>query len=954
MEMRTTGIIFFALVFLLLSKAALAVDPGLDWRTLQTPHFNIHFSAGEEKLAVDVAEIAERVHQRLSRELEWQPRGRTEVVLSDESGLPNGMASVIPFDRMLLYPVIPDDIQGLEDSNDWLEMLFLHEYAHVLHLDRASGAPAALRRFFGRGFLLFPNLFQPAWIAEGVATYIETDYQGGYGRGQSAYYRMLMRMEVARGLKPLRQINLPLRSWPGGTANYLYGVYFFRYLEQNHGAQAINGWIGEYSNNLIPFRIYSNPRRYFGRDLDQLWQGFERYLKEEFEPQLEGLRSAGLVMGEVVAAQGDYGGMARAVADGSVYFIHDDGYRQPRLMQWKNGRQIALVELRKQARLDVHEQAGVLITQPEICDEYNIYYDLYHYQVDTGRLRRLSHCERIHWASWSPDGQSIVAVKVTLDGPQLLLLDSAGRPVRQLWQGGRDEQISLPDWSPDGRSIMAAWWRQREGWSLRRFDLQLASWQTLVADGSVVGQPQYTPDGRHVLFISDHEGVYNLRRMDLQSGAVTTLTRVEGGAFHPSQGSDDGAIYYLNFGVDGQQLYRLDVPLSMPLPVSVSETKVQPAVETEQQETMFSSYSPWSSLRPRSWFPHLVMSPEVTELGISTSGQDALGIHSYLLSVYGYMVGSNTGPLPNVSGEVDAGGLLGMLAYRYSNRFSLVASRYNNYDQNDDAELMRIRQQDFLQAEVSFPFIRMDYFWNLKLGAVTEWERDIWRAEPVNKEPATRDNLLGGMLLFDNSRLFTHSISRSDGRRFNLVLENSDVLGGDYSGNIAVADWREYMPLGGQHVMALRMALGWGSDQPKPFRLGGEAGEGLDEITVSGPRLNRRDFALRGYSAGLAGLRGRRMQLASLEWRFPLKRVERTWKSLPAGLQQWSGKLFIDSGAAWEQGSSPDSYFTGAGVELLSDFNLFYLMNLRLRIGYAHGFDTGGDDRFYLNLGNSF
>ncbi len=163
------GIVSSAL--LLFCMAAFAVDPTLDWRTLQTSHFNIHFSPAEEGFAARVAKIAERVHQRLSRKFQWQPRGRTEVVLSDESGLPNGMASVVPFDRMLLYPTVPDDIRGLEDSDDWLEMLFVHEYAHVLHLDRASGAPASLRRFFGRDFMLFPNrLHHPGLLRDWLLT----------------------------------------------------------------------------------------------------------------------------------------------------------------------------------------------------------------------------------------------------------------------------------------------------------------------------------------------------------------------------------------------------------------------------------------------------------------------------------------------------------------------------------------------------------------------------------------------------------------------------------------------------------------------------------------------------------------------------------------------------------------------------------------------------------------
>ena len=935
------GAAAYLLAALLFPGSAVAVDPTLDWRTLQTPHFNIHFHPGGEELAAQVAGLAERVHQRLTDELEWQPRERTEVVLSDESESPNGFASPLPFNMIQIYPVVPDDIGGLEDSGDWLETLFIHEYTHVLHMDRARGSPAAMRRLFGRDPLLFPNALQPGWTTEGLATFMETDRQAGRGRGQSAYYRMLMRMGVARGLKPLRQVNLPLRSWPAGTTRYLYGVFFYRYLELAYGRDAIGALIDGYSDNLIPFRIYSNPRSHFGKNLDQLWQEFEDSLDGEFSAQLEQIRRAGVVQGGLVARPGEYGGMVRAASDGSVYFIHSDGQRRPRLKRWASGQEAELARLRRRARLDQHDSAGVLITQPEFCGEYSVYYDLYRYRSGEG-VRRLTRCARIRWASWSPDGTSMVAVQAHLDGPRLLLLDGAGRTIRELWRGGRDQQISHPDWAPDGAGIVAACWRRGGGWSLCRFDLGQRRWHTLLADGSVVAQPQYTPDGRHLLFVSDHGGIYNLRRMDLHSGSVTTLTRVEGGAFYPSQGSSGGPIYYLNFGIDDLNLYRLDRPLSTPLQVSIQEIGSPAAeYESERQEITSLPYSPWPSLRPRHWLPHMAISPGVQELGITTSGQDALGTHGYLL---------------NMAWESTTGSLIGRLDYGYSNRFSMSASRYNGYylDGNGE-ELQRVRRRDTLQAEIAFPYSHIDYYWNLKLGVASEQERDLWRTEFAEEVGSTSNNLIGGMLQFDSSRRFIHSISRNEGRRIGLVLESSDLLpGNDYSGTTMVADWREYLSLGGQQVLALRLALGWGTGQPKPFRLGGAAGGALDVISTAGPRLNQRDFALRGYPAGLARLQGRRMQLASLEWRFPLGLIERGWMAPPVGLQQWSGRLFVDSGAAWQQGSSPDAWFTGAGAELLTDINLFYGLDLRLRTGYAYGFDAGGGDRLYLALGSSF
>ena len=178
-------------------------------------------------------------------------------------------------------------------------------------------------------------------------------------------------------------------------------------------------------------------------------------------------------------------------------------------------------------------------------------------------------------------------------------------------------------------------------------------------------------------------------------------------------------------------------------------------------------------------------------------------------------------------------------------------------------------------------------------------------------------------------------------------MENSDVLDSDFSGSIFTLDWREFFPLGGEHVLALRFVEGWGTDRPDPFRLGGENNA---DNTI----FNARDYNLRGYPEGLPLLRGRRMQLASAEWRFPLHRTERTLTVPPLGISQLSGSVFVDSGGTWDQGNSPDKYLTGAGLELNADLALFYHLGLRLRLGYARGFNEGGEDRIYLSIGSSF
>jgi hypothetical protein len=75
---------------------------------------------------------------------------------------------------------------------------------------------------------------------------------------------------------------------------------------------------------------------------------------------------------------------------------------------------------------------------------------------------------------------------------------------------------------------------------------------------------------------------------------------------------------------------------------------------------------------------------------------------------------------------------------------------------------------------------------------------------------------------------------------------------------------------------------------------------------------------------------------------------------LPLGLHQVSGSVFADSGATWNDGGKPEKYVTGAGIEMNARLILFYALPLDLRLGFAHGFDPGGENQVYLRVGASF
>jgi hypothetical protein len=332
---------------------------------------------------------------------------------------------------------------------------------------------------------------------------------------------------------------------------------------------------------------------------------------------------------------------------------------------------------------------------------------------------------------------------------------------------------------------------------------------------------------------------------------------------------------------------------------------------------------------------------EGLQIGASTNGADALDIHRYAATLAYHE------PL---------GSVVGFFNYSYSQRLNLGLIREADIHLIDDGDedttndpIARARVHDIFETSFIVPFSHYDGSWNLIAYAGHDREHDLEAAQLLPPAPEIEDNLLGAALVFSNARRFPFSVSSSDGRQVRLAFEDSDTLGGDFSGDVYTLDWREFIPLGGQHVAALRVATGWGTDQPSAFELGGEEG-----ILSRDNIFNRRRYSLRGYPEGLSALSGRRMRLGSAEWRFPLVNIERTAMAPPVGILQLHGSLFYETGAAWDEGRKPGQYFDSKGIEINAELVLGYNLPLDLHAGYARGEDAGGEDRWYLNFGAPF
>ena len=275
------------------------------WRSLHTKHFSIHFPEDRKKYAIQAAKLFERVHAELAPlyAKPWKPDSKsykTNVALIFSSDITQGWATTLGINQIVLY-LEPPQLGSFSRYEEWLKLLFTHEYTHILSLqiwDPDKTTLFILRILFG----VPPNLASPRSFTEGVAVWEES--KTGLGRLEDPLTQMTVRTAIWEDAYPSRYELLNFsRHWPGGSIAYLYGGRFMAELERQAGAQAPRQYWAldrlpvsinsRFADLGVQFKqIYAGMRKrdleYFGKELAQLEiEGLSSYERLSFDGYLK-------------------------------------------------------------------------------------------------------------------------------------------------------------------------------------------------------------------------------------------------------------------------------------------------------------------------------------------------------------------------------------------------------------------------------------------------------------------------------------------------------------------------------------------------------------------------------------------------------------------------------------------------------------------------------------------
>jgi hypothetical protein len=918
---------------LLLARPASAFshDPSLAWQSLTSPHFVVNYYPDTAPLATRTAAICERRYAELASYFKFQPETRIQIVLADETDEANGETTALPYETIYLIVAPPDEAQEIWDTDSWLDYLVSHELVHAFHLDHARGFPHALRQIFGRTDFAFPNYFQPTWVLEGLATWGETDPIRGVGRGQDAYFRGLMRLELQNGLKPVRTVNQPITSWPGGSTRYVYGVYFMKYLEANFGRDSIRRWVENYSRDWWPYMINRNARKTFGAKLPGLWKDFHHWLDQTLGAETAAIQAQGL-RGAPAAVDGG-GGFAWGPYKAG-YALRDDQLSRPRIQRLVDGHWHTVGEA--YASQFWPGAKRILYTEDEVNGWADYTRDLWQMDPRCGWTKRLSHGLRVQEAVETPAG--IYAILGQLGQKRLVRLGDDGSVAETLWQGQDDENVASLCPSPDGKRLAASYWARNQGWNVAEFDLATRAWIPRAARPESEVQPSYSADGRTLYFSASYGGTYNIYALDLSSTAVSQVTNVVGGAFHPWP-AGQGKLYFSLMTAKGMVLGEAPLDAAPLAGASMATATAQasgpPTMKAltplAQADMQVQNYDASATLMPTSWSPLLGGSTYGIYVGGEAAGDDLLDRHHLVLEAYA------------------GGGLwdgFGGFSYSYSRWLpvlTVTGERTLSVAASGPGYRNKVDQIWAATAEVPWPGTWRS--WDLLAAAGQDWSKDEG-GDLDAPTLVTRERTGYGVgLAYDATAQPGLALGSLDGLQASITYERDNPgLADDH----AWMNWFLARPTRLAPCLELEASLGGGHVTlgPEIFTLNVQPMAGLN----TGPLKFGPTLRMSGYPNVVPALEGPNFGQAELGLRFPLALVEWGIMAPPIGIDRVFGRVWGQGSQTYGPDGQPAGLYDTVGAELDTDFILLYEGDVELQLGVDKGLDAGGAWTAYLNL----
>ena len=933
------------------------------FKVLQTQHFDVYYYDQEADVVEDIGRMAERWYARLSTTFNHSFTRKPIVLYANAADFQQttttpgfiGEGTGGFTDEFMNRVVLP--LTGDYAENDHV---LGHELVHVFQYDIASSNNSSRRRF---------NLEQlPLWLVEGMAEYFSK------GRIDPLTSMWIRDATIHNRLPDLKKLTRDPRYFP-----YRYGEALLAYIGGRFGDEAVVRYF------LAAGIIGIEPAfdRVLGLSAKQVFNDWQEASRELYNPvvatrpmtlgrPLLGKKTTrgDLNVGPAVSPDGRYVAFlsTRELFDIDLFLADaHTGQVIRRLLSADRDAHYDSLRFIDSGGAWSPDSKRVAVVVYEKGDNYIGLVDVDSRNIDHIRVPGLDAITNI---AWSPDGHTIAISGQRTGVTDLFLYDLDSKSVKQLTN---DKYADLqPAWSPDGKSIvfMSDRGAKTDLANLKIGDLSIATIEIDTARVRTLPlftnakniNPQYSPDGKWVYFISNPEGVPDIYRYSFADDHIERVTAVQTGVagitdLSPAMtvAQRTGDIVFSLYEDDDYNIYTL--PGSTPGTVVAATTAPEapraailpPLRATGSQITSYLSHpeeglmTSTASFKQRGYSPNLhiayVGPPTVgvgaDQFGFGVNGSisayftDILGQHNVGFTVEGG--GSGYGGL-SVADQIGAEVFYLNQQHRFNWGADVThipyvyqAAGYGQTIINDNGvqrladvyqQVTQVETINDVSGVMQYPF-----------SSTRRIEAQLGVQHFAFKENVETLIAIGGNIISDTTERSPDSFSLGLKKVSAAFVGDSSVFGfvspvrgtryryeigqmtGDLRFSTALADWRKYIFMRPATLAIRGLHFGrYGHDAESGFLQPIDLGyswlvRGYDGISLSECRATSTS-ACPVYSR----LVGSRVASASVELRLPLLGTKEfgliNAPAVPTELE-----LFGDVGTAWNSGQTPKLQF---------------------------------------------
>lgn len=499
---------------------------------LETDHFVFHFYPSEEQAVRDAARMAERWYERHSdiflhrfdekkpiilyaNDADFQQTNVVQQAISQGTG---GLTE--PLRERVVMPLSP----SYGETNHVLG----HELVHSFQFDLA---------LHGDSLNINPQRL-PQWLIEGMAEYLSV------GRHDS-HTALWMRDAVRREAMPtFDELANPQKYFP-----YRYGHAYLAYIGGKYG----DGTVADLYKRGGQVGLDSAYVELFGITTDSLTKEWTQATREAYLPRLED-RTPPDSAGQKVLSSETVGGeinIAPALSPDGQYvaFISERELFNFNLYVADAQSGEVLAELDRAGTtghfnaLRFMNSAGTwspdgrrlaFVTFEDGDNQLTIWNVV---EEEIERSVAVEGVTSMQHPAWSPDGTKLAFSGTNGGISDLYVLNLKTDEVRRLTN---DRYADLqPTWSPDGEVLGFTTDRAETNFSVlhtaSNMDLGLIDVESgditvrEPFDDALHHNPQFSPDGQSLYFVSDQDGFKDIYRMELNSGELFRVTHLQTG-----------------------------------------------------------------------------------------------------------------------------------------------------------------------------------------------------------------------------------------------------------------------------------------------------------------------------------------------------------------------------------------------------------------------------------------